>query len=314
MDELSRKHRSAANAVGGSTARACDGCLRKRARWYCGADDAFLCQSCDSSVHSANPLARRHQRLRLHTSSPPPITWRKRKARTPRPYRNKLPDVKTEPIVPELEDDEDDIEMQQLMYCVPVHDPLFNEFDLVNLEEKVISNGNVELGFENLDIDLFGVVGEEDLSRIKMEFDFDALELGLCGDEIVAVEGEKKGELIGADFFGVKKMGLRLDYDAVIDAWTRIGAQIDSNGSLPSSGMAMSDSGTKWSRGKWGANGEEREARVTRYREKRRTRLFSKKIRYQVRKLNAEKRPRMKGRFVKRTTLSTGSAQSPYQY
>ena len=46
-----------------------------------------------------------------------------------------------------------------------------------------------------------------------------------------------------------------------------------------------------------------REARVSRYREKRRTRLFAKKIRYQVRKLNAEKRPRMKGRFVKTTSL-----------
>lgn len=47
-----------------------------------------------------------------------------------------------------------------------------------------------------------------------------------------------------------------------------------------------------------------REARVSRYREKRRTRLFSKKIRYEVRKLNAEKRPRMKGRFVKRTSFA----------
>jgi hypothetical protein len=37
-----------------------------------------------------------------------------------------------------------------------------------------------------------------------------------------------------------------------------------------------------------------REARVLRYREKRRTRLFSKKIRYQVRKVNADCRPRMK--------------------
>lgn len=46
-----------------------------------------------------------------------------------------------------------------------------------------------------------------------------------------------------------------------------------------------------------------REARVTRYREKRRTRLFAKKIRYEVRKLNAEKRPRMKGRFVKRSSF-----------
>lgn len=47
-----------------------------------------------------------------------------------------------------------------------------------------------------------------------------------------------------------------------------------------------------------------REARVSRYKEKRRTRLFSKKIRYEVRKLNAEKRPRMKGRFVKRTSFA----------
>ncbi|KAH9305299.1 hypothetical protein KI387_019905, partial [Taxus chinensis] len=37
-----------------------------------------------------------------------------------------------------------------------------------------------------------------------------------------------------------------------------------------------------------------REASVLRYKEKRRTRLFSKKIRYEVRKFNAERRPRMK--------------------
>lgn len=51
-----------------------------------------------------------------------------------------------------------------------------------------------------------------------------------------------------------------------------------------------------------------REARVSRYREKRRTRLFAKKIRYEVRKLNAEKRPRMKGRFVKRSSCFVNGA------
>ncbi|KAL8158534.1 hypothetical protein V2J09_000071 [Rumex salicifolius] len=45
----------------------------------------------------------------------------------------------------------------------------------------------------------------------------------------------------------------------------------------------------------------QREASVLRYKEKRMNRLFSKRIRYQVRKLNAEKRPRVKGRFVKRS-------------
>jgi hypothetical protein len=40
--------------------------------------------------------------------------------------------------------------------------------------------------------------------------------------------------------------------------------------------------------------GGEREARVLRYKEKRRTRFFCKTVRYEVRKLNAERRPRMK--------------------
>lgn len=53
-----------------------------------------------------------------------------------------------------------------------------------------------------------------------------------------------------------------------------------------------------------------RGARVLRYREKRKTRLFSKKIRYEVRKLNAEKRPRLKGRFVKRTSSSSSNYTS----
>lgn len=37
-----------------------------------------------------------------------------------------------------------------------------------------------------------------------------------------------------------------------------------------------------------------RGASVLRYKEKRKTRLFSKKIRYEVRKMNADRRPRMK--------------------
>ena len=41
----------------------------------------------------------------------------------------------------------------------------------------------------------------------------------------------------------------------------------------------------------------QREASVQRYKEKRQSRLFAKKIRYEVRKLNAEKRPRMKVLF-----------------
>lgn len=47
--------------------------------------------------------------------------------------------------------------------------------------------------------------------------------------------------------------------------------------------------------------GTDREARVMRYREKRKNRKFEKTIRYASRKAYAETRPRIKGRFAKRT-------------
>lgn len=47
--------------------------------------------------------------------------------------------------------------------------------------------------------------------------------------------------------------------------------------------------------------GMDREARVMRYREKRKNRKFEKTIRYASRKAYAETRPRIKGRFAKRS-------------
>lgn len=47
----------------------------------------------------------------------------------------------------------------------------------------------------------------------------------------------------------------------------------------------------------------DREARVLRYREKKKTRKFEKTIRYASRKAYAETRPRIQGRFAKRTNV-----------
>jgi len=65
-----------------------------------------------------------------------------------------------------------------------------------------------------------------------------------------------------------------------------------------------------------GDNMFNRVARLERYKEKRRNRQFSKKIRYTVRKLNAERRPRVKGRFVKQGEVMDDEAdrdESPEQ-
>ena len=95
---------------------------------------------------------------------------------------------------------------------------------------------------------------------------------------------------------------LKLNYEKVLDVWSDRGSPFPDDGSdVPdndvSARLAQIDL--------FSESGVEREASVLRYKEKRRTRLFSKKIRYEVRKVNADQRPRMKGRFVRRTNSST---------
>nr|AQQ11847.1 constans-like protein [Phyllostachys edulis] len=58
------------------------------------------------------------------------------------------------------------------------------------------------------------------------------------------------------------------------------------------------------------SKGREREARLMRYREKRKSRRFEKTIRYASRKAYAETRPRIKGRFAKRTTGAQAEADA----
>lgn len=55
--------------------------------------------------------------------------------------------------------------------------------------------------------------------------------------------------------------------------------------------------------------GLDREARVLRYREKKKNRKFEKTIRYASRKAYAETRPRIKGRFAKRTEAGAGAGE-----
>ncbi|XP_059430996.1 zinc finger protein CONSTANS-LIKE 7 isoform X2 [Corylus avellana] len=121
----------------------------------------------------------------------------------------------------------------------------------------------------------------------------------------VAVKRENIGSFWDDDDDDEKiptSLNLNLNYEQVLDAWSNRGSPwADGDGdvyslSMPSNGYYM---------GEVPVMEEERtrrEARVLRYKEKRQTRLFSKKIRYQVRKLNADKRPRLKGRFVKRVS------------
>ncbi|KAJ0974915.1 hypothetical protein J5N97_016880 [Dioscorea zingiberensis] len=376
-----------AGVLGGKTARACDSCVRRRARWYCAADDAFLCQVCDSSVHSANPLARRHERVRLKSSAPSVLklddgpAWHQaitRKARTPRPKPGVLIAAKSEPLVPDLEassaDENNAADEEQLLYRVPVLDPVLAEFcspppgvdgnhgyawgskpaleppesgtlagflqpdDDVDLAEfaadmeTLLGRGLDDDAFcmEGLGLDFSGdgnkpikIEMKEELKDVSQHQTDVDLEMEMDRDTVLDFNFDcgsppELEEKVSKETSGVRRMKLRLDYDAVIAAWSSScqGLCPWTDGERPK--LNPNDCRPDYKGGMWpliggpvtgqvaGGGDGGREARVTRYREKRRTRLFAKKIRYEVRKLNAEKRPRMKGRFVKRASFPAG--------
>lgn len=430
-----------ANAIGGKTARACESCLKKRARWFCPADDAFLCHSCDSLVHSANELAGRHKRVRLESASSKPnhndynekntnpdpncthlpAPWHQgftRKARTPRNAKRAKSAQLMMPVVPEISGDEGSAEEEneeQMIFSVPTFDPFevelnstidnddqfnisligfegdnqegggLNDWD-INLPEFLPSDSD----FAEFAADVESLLVEQDATdedrhqmyatlpltdkdtveilldeefndqevKVKVEeresgtttecsgggqFDYWSLDYDQVkgleeeeeeGKKLVQVgmvmEEEERGSNISNDNNNMmgnnnnkrRKIFLRLNYEEVIDAWA--GSSPWTTGRRPEFDpehdgwpncmgvMGSIEAGHEGGEVMMGGRGHvdggdgNREARVSRYREKRRTRLFSKKIRYEVRKLNAEKRPRLKGRFVKRTSLAQG--------
>ncbi|XP_011003377.1 PREDICTED: zinc finger protein CONSTANS-LIKE 7 [Populus euphratica] len=191
-----------------------------------------------------------------------------------------------------------------------VPDTVVTQFS--NTKEEAYANGDIDVMDE-----LEGILGIEDDERLSSDtmngvlgWDF------MDSEEYPTVEDEEGSEMFRFDdrsssFFefedshystdGDEKrvsLNLNLNYQEVLDAWS-------DRGSLLADDYSLSMGSNCYYKGEVPVMEEDRtrrEASVLRYREKRQTRLFSKKIRYQVRKLNADKRPRLKGRFVKRVS------------
>ncbi|GER47458.1 CONSTANS-like zinc finger protein [Striga asiatica] len=158
----------------------------------------------------------------------------------------------------------------------------------------------------------------------------------VCYSEVVKEEEVTSSAVDPRRPAGIRRMSLKLDYEEIMNAWSNKGPlyidAADNSQIVPDiahhflsqepsnySGLNSGCNGGSWivpeivgdidngEMMKMKCNDDhelkmgQREASVLRYKEKRQNRLFSKKIRYQVRKLNAEKRPRLKGRFVKRS-------------
>ncbi|KAL3693814.1 hypothetical protein R1sor_007465 [Riccia sorocarpa] len=409
-----RRAASAVMAMAGRAARACDVCARDRARWYCAADEAYLCGRCDNSVHCVNALASRHERVRLGPNGIPskpsdrgpgsgkktPHSLQVKKKATKGGSKHCSSKgrmmIKDEMLAQSFFSNPDDIRVPGYMvdspplseddqglispHGLPGHVPELQLHQLQQLGSPVDDEnpqGRIEVspGYGNLDVipkeldalergsdedeyldftdtfteadflDQNGDDGSSPLSQsfVKTEY---SPESTVSSDGqfqpsfVVSDTGAGVVEATVSDSIAVKVENisllypsqgcteegkrclppLKLNYEDVLNAWSDRGpfwveddgqpqtVPVFSNmeialnldlenfhreqvGEVPV--LGISEEGLE-------ASGDGREARVMRYREKRRTRLFSKQIRYEVRKLNAERRPRMKGRFVKR--------------
>ncbi|KAK7300887.1 hypothetical protein RJT34_11738 [Clitoria ternatea] len=185
-------------------------------------------------------------------------------------------------------------------------DELEGVFNSENQQQKLLlppqKSSGVHLHWDFMEWNEFPPIGEEaeDENNNEVKEEVSSENRSKCFFDEEPQHIKRENNIVGfweVDDEKMVALNLNLNYQDVLDAWS-------DRGSLWADDCSLSlASNNGYYMGEVPILEEERarrEASVLRYKEKRQNRLFSKKIRYQVRKLNADKRPRIKGRFVKR--------------
>uniref|UniRef100_A0A7N0TAT7 CONSTANS-like protein n=1 Tax=Kalanchoe fedtschenkoi TaxID=63787 RepID=A0A7N0TAT7_KALFE len=284
----------AANKLASRHARVwmCEVCEQAPAHVTCKADAAALCVTCDRDIHSANPLARRHERL-------PVVPFYDSAAhhggdKFANGYFVAACDADEAEaaswLMPNLNSKLEDPEQAQASFNMyadvdPYLDLDFGPKDFQNKQEA-----NHEHNSSGAD----GVVPEQ-CNKISDAptlfagngagddpcFDVDFIEPAKGFPYFASANAHSISHSVSSSSHEV---GVVPDGGTMIDVSNPFGRQ--SGGEAAAQAVPLF--------------GAEREARVMRYREKRKSRKFEKTIRYASRKAYAETRPRIKGRFAKR--------------
>ncbi|KAL5974447.1 Zinc finger protein CONSTANS-like [Asimina triloba] len=274
----------------------CQLCERAPATVTCKADAAALCAACNLHIHSANPLARRHQVLPIA-----PITCGS-------PFGPPPPADQLEMLKPPAAEKEKAQEDGAATWGV--------------LENGVKKSSN-ESGGYGREVDEY-----LDLVSFNGNYNYDSGEENqYCNDQQLLLEDvrniEGSDRQVPVQYMGgneQQQQNIQLEFEASTAAFSYTASLTHSVS--PSSmevslvpDTAMNDVSSLHA---WPSketidqfSGDpintapqftptNREARVLRYKEKRKTRKFEKTIRYASRKAYAEIRPRIKGRFAKR--------------
>ncbi|CAN6197998.1 unnamed protein product [Urochloa humidicola] len=291
--------------------RVCEACERAPAVLACRADAAALCAACDAKVHSANPLAGRHQRVPVVPLPPAAI-----------PAASVLAEAAA--TTGAIGDKEEEVDSWLLLNKDPDNSNISNGNN--------ISSNNNNVYFTEVD-EYFDLVGynsycdnhinngpeqyrmqdqQQEQQQQLMQKEFGDKEAGECvvpSQLVMANEPQQSGYgVIGSEqaasmtytdsisnSISLSSMEVGIVPDNMVtdmansNILTPAGAISLFSG--PSLQMPLHFSSMN------------REARVLRYREKKKNRKFEKTIRYATRKTYAEARPRIKGRFAKRSDM-----------
>lgn len=285
----------------------CDVCEQAPASVTCKADAAALCATCDQEIHSANPLATRHERV-------PIVPF----------YDTADPFAKTIAYGKDVNDCFADVFANTTVCCKDINKCSHTCFPGDETTKLAPSSWT----FPNITTKV-----ETDMMEMKsVDFLFSDVDQFLdldCNmtDSVVPVQTVRSYEKATTQHVMNQMSNKHLEIDFAKPKFNsyshdpNFGTQCVSQ-SISSSSMdvgvvpdvsAISDISypyvqTKGSTinlsdltGAVPSHGSDREARVMRYREKRKNRKFEKTIRYASRKAYAETRPRIKGRFAKRS-------------
>ncbi|WOK95029.1 zinc finger protein CONSTANS-LIKE 3-like [Canna indica] len=269
----------------------CEVCEQAPASVTCKADAAALCAACDADIHSANPLARRHERVPLAPFFEPLASA----APLRRPPAAGFPFG-----VPAAEEDASAAEATAATSWLLSHP---------------YTKGLMETP-EGKSADFFSDVDP----YLDLEYATSIDGRIRQADGVVPVHAKTVATIgdVGAplpvpflppdgafelDLVGPKSSYSTYTTDSLSHSVSSLefGVVPDGGGGGGAKGV-MTDAADPQVIG-GGGRAADREARVMRYREKRKTRRFEKTIRYASRKAYAETRPRIKGRFVKRSEI-----------
>ncbi|PON58026.1 Zinc finger-domain containing protein [Parasponia andersonii] len=302
----------------------CEACERAPAAFICKADAASLCATCDADIHSANPLARRHHRVPVLPISGcvygPPATDRVGSAMLGEAEDGFLSPDGDEAIDQDQDEDEDEAASWLLLNPVKGGQNQGNGFLFGGEVDEYLDLVEYNSGTENQFADPYNQSNSNQQQQVQQSYVV-SQQKSHGGDSVVPVQCVDGNSQLQQQQNQSFQLGL--EFESSKTAYSYNGS-ISHSVSVSSMDVSvvpdstMSDISISHPRPSKGTidlfsgppiqmptqlTPMDREARVLRYREKKKTRKFEKTIRYASRKAYAETRPRIKGRFAKRTNV-----------